>query len=108
MAPVPRQRPTADSTTYTIRKGDTLDAISKRTGISVPDLAVMNNIADPNKIYAGQKIRLGGILQKSTPPSGGKAATPLPRRSAANPLPSSRESRADRFAGVLDQLGMII
>jgi LysM repeat protein len=43
---------------YTINEGDTLSKISKNTGYSVEQLAKLNNIEDPNKIYAGQKLTI--------------------------------------------------
>lgn len=43
---------------YLIKKGDTLSAISKRTGQSVEHLAQLNNIKNPNLIYAGEKLKI--------------------------------------------------
>ena len=42
---------------YTIKKGDTLSAISKKLNIPIKKLVEQNNIADPNKIYAGSKLK---------------------------------------------------
>lgn len=41
----------------TVNKGDTLGGISKRTGHSIPQLMNWNNIADANKISAGQVLK---------------------------------------------------
>lgn len=62
----PAQPITGD--TYTIKSGDTLSRIAQRTGMSVQELAQINNIADPNKIYAGRQL----MLRQPTAP----AATP--------------------------------
>lgn len=43
---------------YTIKRGDTLSAIASRYGTTYQKLAAMNGIADPNRIYAGQRIRV--------------------------------------------------
>ena len=43
-------------TTYTVRRGDTLSAIARRFGTTVARLARDNAIADPDRIYAGQKL----------------------------------------------------
>lgn len=43
---------------YTVKKGDTLSAISKRYGTSTVLLKKWNNIKDINKIYVGQKLRV--------------------------------------------------
>ena len=43
---------------YTIKSGDTLSGIAAKYGTTYQNLAAMNGIADPNKIYAGQTIRI--------------------------------------------------
>ena len=42
---------------YVVESGDTLSAISRREGLSVSEIAEMNDIKDVNKIYAGQTLR---------------------------------------------------
>jgi peptidoglycan hydrolase-like protein with peptidoglycan-binding domain len=44
--------------THTIRSGDTLSALAKRFGTTVKELAKANNITNPNKIMAGQKLTI--------------------------------------------------
>lgn len=48
---------------YTIKQGDTLTKIAKANGVTIQDLVALNNITDPNKIYAGQSL----FLQRDTP-----------------------------------------
>ena len=43
---------------YTVRSGDTLSGIASKYGTTYQKLAQMNGIANPNKIYAGQRIRV--------------------------------------------------
>lgn len=43
---------------YTVRWGDTLSGIASRYGTTYQKLAQMNGISNPNKIYAGQRIRV--------------------------------------------------
>lgn len=43
---------------YTVKYGDTLSGIAAKHGTTYQKLASMNGIKDPNKIYAGQKIRV--------------------------------------------------
>ena len=47
---------TSSSVTYTVQKCDTLTAIAKKYGTTINKIANDNNIADPNKIYTGQKL----------------------------------------------------
>lgn len=52
-------KPKADSKVYyTIQSGDTLSGIAAKYDTTVNKLVVLNNIKNPNLIYAGQKIRV--------------------------------------------------
>lgn len=46
--------------TYTIQPGDTLNAIARRFNTTVDELVRLNNIANPNLIYAGNKLKIKG------------------------------------------------
>ena len=46
------------ATYYTIQSGDTLWGISQKYGTTVDNLVRLNNIKNPNLIYAGTKIRV--------------------------------------------------
>ena len=48
------------SGTYQVRPGDTLSAIADRVGVPAAALASANGITDPNRIVAGQTLRLAG------------------------------------------------
>ncbi|ABF92793.1 LysM domain protein [Myxococcus xanthus DK 1622] len=48
------------SSSYLIRKGDTLSELAARFKTSVKELARINNIANPDLIYAGATLRLPG------------------------------------------------
>lgn len=45
---------------YTVRRGDSLATIARRTGVSQRQLMALNDIGNPNRIYPGQKLRLAG------------------------------------------------
>ncbi|MEP0762536.1 MAG: LysM peptidoglycan-binding domain-containing protein [Chloroflexota bacterium] len=60
--------------TYTVVRGDTLSTIAARFNTTVAALAQLNNILNPNLIYAGQVLRVPG------------AAVPVPTQPA--PLPT--------------------
>ena len=47
--------------TYTVVNGDTLTAISNKTGDSVATIAANNDISNPNAIYVGQRLLVNHI-----------------------------------------------
>lgn len=54
------------STTYTVKSGDTLSNIASKFGTTYQKLAEINGIADPNKIFAGQVIKITGTSSNTT------------------------------------------
>lgn len=48
--------PDEDYITYTVQRGDTLSAIANRYGTTVEELVRINDISNPDLIYAGQKL----------------------------------------------------
>lgn len=52
--------PGGNMPTYTIQSGDTLGKLADRFGTTVEELARLNNIADPNRIFAGNTLNLPG------------------------------------------------
>lgn len=96
-APVTDLSPQQKVTThYTVIKGDTLHAISFRTGIDYRKLAVWNHLSDPYRIFVGDVLRLTTsssnvsgrtITSATTSPTQGViikpklASTPLPQAS---------------------------
>lgn len=51
---------TSKPKTYTVKPGDVLSKIAAKYKTSVAELAKLNNIKNPNLIYAGQKLKLPG------------------------------------------------
>lgn len=43
---------------YTVKRGDTLSGIASKYGTTYQKLAKINGIANPNKIYTGQRLRV--------------------------------------------------
>lgn len=62
-------------TDYTIKYGDTLGALARRFGMSVNDLARMNNIGNPNNIRAGQVLHYGNSAPAPTPAAAPRTPT---------------------------------
>jgi soluble lytic murein transglycosylase-like protein len=56
-----------------VQPGDTLSEIALANGISVAQLRELNGIADPNRIFAGQRLRLTGTAKPATPAAGAAA-----------------------------------
>lgn len=56
----PTPPPAAGGSTYSVQPGDTLSGIAARHGTTVSTLVSLNGIANPNRIYVGQTIRLPG------------------------------------------------
>lgn len=65
--------------TYTVVRGDTLSNIASRFGTTWQAIASLNNIANPNLIYAGQVLKIpgGGTGPAPTPVPGGPTPAPV-------------------------------
>lgn len=51
-------KPVKRPTSYIVKSGDSLSAISVRTGVPVPTLESLNPAVDPNALQTGQRLRL--------------------------------------------------
>lgn len=60
------QTNTNSETIYTVVSGDTLSGIASKYGTTYQKLAEYNGIADPNKIYPGQQIKIPGSSNKGS------------------------------------------
>ena len=60
-----------DPKTHTVKKGETLSAISKRVGVGVDDLAKMNHLKDKNKLSIGQTLKINPEVDFKDNPHGG-------------------------------------
>ena len=63
----------AKSSTYTVKKGDSLGAIAERFGVTVDQLRDWNGIKG-NNIQAGQKLTIGGKSKSSSKAGSSKSA----------------------------------
>jgi LysM repeat protein len=82
------QTSTAAASTYSVRKGDSLERIARRNGTSVATLARTNGIRTNGVIHPGQKLKLPGKPAVSTPAAVAAAAP----KSAAAPVARSTGS----------------
>ena len=54
---------TPSGTPYVVQRGDTLSRIAQRFGVNTNVLAQVNNIANPNRIFVGQTIRIPDLIR---------------------------------------------
>lgn len=59
--------PSEDSTSYTVQKGESLSRIASRFNVTVTELQALNQIKKPNMIQVGQRLKLPGRVDTSTP-----------------------------------------
>jgi soluble lytic murein transglycosylase-like protein len=88
---------------HVIRAGETLSAIGRQYGVSVPALAAANGLPDPDRILAGATLTIPGLGSSGVSlPSPSAAPTPAPPpagslRDTVVPMPPA-ELAADRSA----------
>lgn len=57
---IPDDQPEADDYFYRVRAGNTLSGIAASYRTTVSRLAALNHISNPNRIYAGEQLRIPG------------------------------------------------
>lgn len=82
---------TPSASTYVVKPGDTLNKISRATGVSENTIARINKITNPNLLIVGQTLRLS---DSQTPPpvarsSGSAGQTSQPTQTPVSTEPSS-------------------
>ncbi len=81
----PASQPTT-RTTYHVQWGDTLIGIATRFGVSMWDIVLANNIANPSFIYVGQSLVIPGARSPADDnPAPVPTRTAVPTRQAATP-----------------------
>lgn len=79
--------PEPAGSTYTVRQGDTLWSISRRTGVPVDQLVRANHLRDPNRLHPGQHLQVphaaGAAAQPAAAPAAATAHGPPPVQGAA-------------------------
>lgn len=79
---------------YTVKKGDTLSAIAKKYGTTYQQIAKDNGISNPNKIYAGQTLTIGGNTTNNTTKNNKSTTTTNNVKSAAQKAVTSGANAA--------------
>ena len=57
-APILATAVLAADPTIVVKAGDTLTSLAKRHGVEIATLVQLNDLTDPNRIYAGQRLRV--------------------------------------------------
>jgi LysM repeat protein len=84
----------------TVRSGDTLTAISKRHGIPITTLVELNDLSDPDRIYAGQRLRLSAPSPRTS--AGSSAPAPAPAQ------PTHTVRAGEHLTGIARHYGVSI
>ena len=79
--------------TYTVKSGDTLNKISRSTGVDENTIKRLNKISDPKKIYPGLILKLSDGSESAAAPSGPTAIAPS-AKPEARPLDASGTSNS--------------
>lgn len=102
--------PAAAKDLYTVKRGDTLFSIAQAHGVDHRELAALNNIENPSRIFVGQILRLRAAPAVTagevvTQPVGGSAPVVEQRSLDAGPLaaasPNTPQMKSEPKAGKL-------
>jgi LysM repeat protein len=107
--PPPTTPPTTGTGTYMVQPGDTLSRIAVRFGTTVQELVVLNNLSNPNLIYAGQTLKIPGETG-GPPPTTPPPTTPPPSTGTGTYVVKPGDtlsSIAARFGTTVQQLAAL-
>ncbi|HSK92870.1 MAG TPA: LysM peptidoglycan-binding domain-containing protein [Candidatus Angelobacter sp.] len=84
-----------------VQPGDTLTGIAKRHGLTIAQLVELNDLADPNRIVAGQRLTVS-----SSP--GARPAAPRPATPSAPAARSHTVRSGEHLTGIARHYGLTI
>jgi LysM repeat protein len=93
---------------YTVQRGDTLNGIARKYGVTVRDLVVANDIINPNLIFPGQKLIVPGYMSPQPPPE------PEEPKPAPPPSPPDEQylvhtvTRGDTLSSIAKRYGVTL
>lgn len=97
--------PSQQGPTYTVQKGETLYAISRKTGVSVSDIIAWNNLPDAS-LHVGQVLRLSAPSKKSSrTPEASAPKKQKPARDTLKSLPDTGGQKQAKRPAVPDSTG---
>jgi peptidoglycan DL-endopeptidase LytF len=81
---------------YTVEPGDTISGIAKKTGVTVAAILAANNLTDPNRITAGQTLRIpaptGATTAPGAQPTSATQPPPVATAKPATTLPPGTQT----------------
>jgi N-acetylmuramoyl-L-alanine amidase len=96
LAPSDGQSARGADPVVTVRPGDTLTRIAREQGVSIDELVTLNRLRNPDRIYAGQVLR---VRETATAPS-----QPAPAAPPAEPA-SHRVRAGEHLTGIARRYG---
>ncbi len=95
---------TPGASEHVVRKGESLSAISRGTGVPLSQLVALNAISDPNNVPAGSTLRLSGRPAAATASPAAQARPEVrPAIAAPRPQPAKAIAAAPRPAAAAAQ-----
>ena len=83
-----------------VRPGDTLTAIARRHALTVARLVELNDLPDPNRIFAGQRLRVASAGKPAAPTASPAAAASAPKARVHTVKAGEHLTRISRTYGV--------
>lgn len=90
-------KPGGDMVKHTVKSGETLSTIARKYGVKQGDIAVANNISDPQKIRAGMELTIPGWQATG-------AKTPRTKSSSSSSTTSTTPEPAPAPAGMMPEI----
>jgi N-acetylmuramoyl-L-alanine amidase len=81
-APRAPAAPASSGRTHTVHVGENLTWIARRYGVTIAAIVSANGIADPSRIFAGQRLTIPGSAPAATAPPPRAPAAPTPAAAA--------------------------
>jgi LysM repeat protein len=91
----------AETTIYRVKRGETLSNVAARYGLSVEEIAALNNIKNRNMVREGQALVLPGQINTGAKPFAPRAPRPAPASVRVGPtaVPAAPVGASPVFAG---------
>jgi LysM repeat protein len=96
---------TGETEIYVVKRGDSLSAIAARSGVTPSRLLEINDLADPNLIYVGQRLIIPVSQQRSD--ASGDSAVGLPQQGLQLRIQNAGDLAAESVQVVNDSNGAV-